>query len=350
MPAALTAEKQKEFDNWLAGMEGKVDPATIAKVRDLYADPALQDYTATTAMAMSDFGRRGMRLNQELQNNEQLRVKLEENLARVRDYDQRLKEWEDYMDGNSVSRQEYEEAQSQVKLLTDYRNQVVRQLKDLELADLVDVPDPLAGQPGQPGQPAPASADPAHNPASNGGRRMQTNNNNNNQNPAPAESPRGRYISEMDLNKAVVEGTVGSVLGTAQLFELQNEYQQLTGKPLENVSGMVQEALKAGRPMMDYIREKLEFDKLRSEKSEKDLEAKIQARVQEELAKRQSEEKLPFGNRQAGQNLLSNTLREDPVAKGRPVQPGRPGEGARRATEKYLQGTYRGDNSGAGLI
>lgn len=338
----ITAEKKQSFDQFLAGFQDKLKPEAYETLRSVFADPVeterAQDYVAQNTMNLADFSRRGLALNDEARRVDELRARLEHDVQQVANYNHQLQQWENYLNQNTVSREDYQEAQREIALLTQYRDQVQTQIRDLDLEGVITTPattDPNTNG-GRSAMPDNRTNPAAHNPSA----------------PASRQAPErpSTYVSEMQMNQALMHGVIASTISTAQLFDLNNTYQQLTGAHIENIDKLVEEAVRVGKPAKEYIEEKLEFAKLREQKSQKDLEARIEASVQERVAKLRSEQQLPFGAAQRSSGgVLANTLSADPVRKDRPVQPGRPGEGAARAAEAWSTGKYRGEH-GSGIL
>lgn len=352
----LTEEKQRNFDQFLSSLEGTMPSEDLTILRQTFAknEPAM-DKTAQGVMNLADFSRRGLQLNQHIQEVEQQRLEVAQKFKDIAEYERKAAEWEDYLQKNTVSRQEYEAAQATIQQLRGYKDEVKASLKTLELEDLVEDPEegtmpnnndnqnPRAAHPGNPSQQHP----------------QQQQQQQNGQSSLPGRPGAGSYMTTDMGQRMVVESVVGSAIGTAQLFQLNNEFRQLTGRDLGSdpndpqLPDMILEAVKAGRPQEEYIREKLGFAKLREEKRQADMEATIKSRVEAEVARIASEQKLPFGsgNRAPASSLGDVLFKEDPKVKGKPVQPGQHGEGARRATESYLTRRYAGEGStGSSII
>jgi hypothetical protein len=337
-------EKQQAWNEFISGFEGKLPPERMALLRQAFdnldgnsAEAAIH-HGADGVMMRSEFSRLGLAARKELEDAKALQQDLQVKAQQVADYDLQLKAWEDYLKQNTVSREEYLAIENKMNLLEQYRASVEGQLKTLDLEGLVE--DPLRDQPRQNGD----------NMPDNNNVPRHSQNQNSSQSNQNGQRPAGQFVSKLELNDAVLHGTVGSVLGTAQLFELSNRYTQLTGKPLENIDKLVEEALTLGKPIKEFIEQKLEFSKLASEKETAAREAEIKSRVDEELARRLSELKLPSASaRTSNTNVLAQVMGEDPTQKGKPVQPGRFGEGSRRAAEAYYQGKYR-DGRGGGIL
>jgi hypothetical protein len=340
----LSADKQKTLDEYLKSLEGSMSAEDLNILRETFSrNEGAADRTAQQVMTFADFSRRGLQLNQELDVVNRQRQEVAAKMKEIAEYERKALEWENYLKDNSVPRAEYEAAQNTIKQLRSYKDEVKTSLKELELSDLVD--DPEEGTMPQ-----------DNNRAARNGSPSQPQQGQQGQNP---ERPiHDSFTTNAQVQKLMVETVLGSALGTAQLFQLNNEFRQLTGRDIGSNPGektmdeLVLEAVKAGKPQMEYIREVLQFGKLKEEKQAASMEAEIDRRATEKFAKMASEAKLPFGTGdRAPTTTLSEVLfKEDQTHKGKPVQPGRFGEGSRRATEAYLTGRYRGENTGSSII
>ncbi len=112
--------------------------------------------------------------------------------------------------------------------------------------------------------------------------------------PKPGEQPidTSRFITRENLQQTVQE----SALIDATIYDLSVEYQELTGKPLKGAGLLVQEAIKANRPLGDYIAQKFDFKGLRQKASDADVQRRIDEAVKAKETEILSRTNLPGAN------------------------------------------------------
>lgn len=104
--------------------------------------------------------------------------------------------------------------------------------------------------------------------------------------------------SEVDTSKFVTKEQIQqtireSAFVDASIYDLSVRYQELTGKPLRDASQLVVEAIKANRPLSEYVAEKFKFADLEKAKSDADIQRRIDEAVTAERTKILSDAGLP---------------------------------------------------------
>jgi len=323
----LKPNEQSTFDKWLQSQEANFSKEDYEQLRALYqkSEPA-QQFTATAVMMRDDYGKNGRELQQRLS-------AIEADAQKLLTYENELKEWEAHLASNTVSREQYDAIQREREQLARNYQAVEARLKGMGIEDLLEAEN--SNESPQPEQ-----------------RAMPTNNNHsNNGNNQPSQSPIA-YATDAVVNQRIQEAAISTAMIDATMSDLREEYTLLTGKPLPaDRRSLLAEALTAGKPLEDYIQEKFDFNKLRTDKQAADMNAEVERRVQQQVAQRLSERQLPTGGGFAQSPVLAQTLQavqqaaagNDPKA-GLPLfaKPGQPGRAAARATEAFLTGKYNG--------
>ena len=113
-------------------------------------------------------------------------------------------------------------------------------------------------------------------------------------NPKPGETPfdTSQFITRQNLQQTVQE----SALIDATIYDVASEYQELTGKPLKGAGELVKEAIKAGKPLGEYIASKFDFVGLRSKAGEAAIQQRIDAAVAANSTEILSRANLPGAN------------------------------------------------------
>lgn len=143
------------------------------------------------------------------------------------------------------------------------------------------------------------------------------------------------FVRKEDLQRGIAE----SALVDATIYDVASEYQELTGKPLRNAAELVSEAIRAQKPISQYVAEKFDFAKLRNDKAEAAYKERLKQDTDAAVAARLSEMNLQ-GAIVPGRN--DQSLRS-PVLKpgGIPAPPADGGGGVSAAVAAYSQGKYK---------
>lgn len=109
--------------------------------------------------------------------------------------------------------------------------------------------------------------------------------------PKPGEAPfdTSQFVTRQNIQDTVRE----SALIDATIYDVAGEYQELTGKPLRGAGALVQEAIKAGKPLGEYIATKFDFAGLRTKASEGDVQRRIDEAVKAKETEILSRTNLP---------------------------------------------------------
>ena len=331
----LKPETQSAFDDWLNGLQGHLSAEDYQSMRAIYSksEPA-QQYAATSTMMRADYSRQTQAQNKEF---ETKLAQLNAESARLAALDQQMAEWEQYVKTNTVSAADYQAAVNEMNQLKQYREHTEQKIRGLGLDELINGLEEDGGQP-------------------------VNNNQNNNNNGQPGQTPKppdwqfnpntlpgNRYATRQAVENQIQEVGVSAIVAQAQLMRLDQEHRELTGKGLPNPDALLVEALHAGKPLLDYIQDKLEFPKMRADAAQKAQEAEIERRVQERVSKELSQSRIPVPGGQAQSPVLAQTIQGLNAASAEdrsniPLfgKPGQQGRAAQKATEAFLQGKYRG--------
>ncbi len=143
------------------------------------------------------------------------------------------------------------------------------------------------------------------------------------------------FLRKEDLQRGIAE----SALVDASIHDVATEYLELTGKPLKGAADLVSEAIKAGKPIMQYANEKFQFDKLRKERDDRAYAERLKTDVDAGVSKRLSEMNLP-GNITPGRQ--NQTPAGSPVLRpgGIPAPPAESGGGVSAAVAAFQSGKY----------
>lgn len=143
------------------------------------------------------------------------------------------------------------------------------------------------------------------------------------------------FLRKEDLQRGIAE----SALVDATIYDVTSEYQELTGKPLRNAAELVAEAIKANKPISQYVAEKFDFAKLRHDREEAAYKERLKQDTDAAVAARLSEMNLQGAivpGRQ-DQSLRSPVLKPG----GIPAPPAEGGGGVSAAVAAYAQGKYK---------
>jgi hypothetical protein len=338
----LKPESQSAFDNWIASFQGKLSPEEINQLRTTFSkDESITRQVADSVMMRSDYSR----LTQQQQNDYNQRMtQLAERAAQLDKYDREIAQWEEYVKNNTVSAAEYAAATAELNQLKQYKAHTEARIRDLGFDELIN--DESEGymynqnwqngyQNGQQPQ--------------NQSQQHQTNNPPN-QNFDPSQLPGERYLTRQIAESKIQEAAVTSVVAQAALMDMDDEYRSLTGKGLPNRQTLIAEAIQAGKPLTDFIEEKFNLSQLRADAAKASQEAEITRRVEEQVARKMSEQRLPVPTGQAGSPVLQQTMAAMNSASPEEARaniplfgkPGQQGRAAQRATESFLTGKYKG--------
>jgi hypothetical protein len=145
------------------------------------------------------------------------------------------------------------------------------------------------------------------------------------------------YVKKEDLGRAVAE----SGIIDASIHDLDIEHQALTGQRLPGARALVEEAIKANKPLTQYVAEKYNYADLRKKADDAAIAKRIEEGVQAELTKRYSENMLP-GNVRPG---VRDDLKGSPIfqVEGGLKPPGNEGGGGvSAAMAAFSAGKYKG--------
>lgn len=93
----------------------------------------------------------------------------------------------------------------------------------------------------------------------------------------------GQFLTRKDFDDEIGKRGRGTAVDLVTLISLSNEYQDLYGQPYLSGDTDLQEALKAGKPMREFVRVKYNFDGKRTEKQNAASEAAYQDRHKKDL-------------------------------------------------------------------
>jgi hypothetical protein len=162
------------------------------------------------------------------------------------------------------------------------------------------------------------------------------NNQNQNQNQNQNGFDPSQYVKRSEIAQTVAE----SALVDASIHDVAAEYFELTGKPLRDASKLVQEAIQAKKPIMQYAAEKFEFDKLKQARSDADVQRRI-----DEAVKAKETEILSRTNLPGAGNGLRTDLHGSPIleraAAGTLKPDGEAGGGVSAAVAAFNSGKFR---------
>jgi hypothetical protein len=132
-----------------------------------------------------------------------------------------------------------------------------------------------------------------------------------NNQPNPQDQNRPAFDDSLYVKRSEIAQTVQeSALIDASIHDVAAEYFDLTGKPLRDASKLVQEAIAARKPIMQFASEKFGFDKLKADRAEADIKKRIEDEVTARTAKLVSDGVL---NGNTGGRGLRDDLHGSPI-------------------------------------
>lgn len=356
--------------SWVEGFAKVLPPEDYAKLQQMF-DPSklpapAMDYAANGVMLRNDYNRNNAQLNSReaaLNQREQQIQTLERQQA---EYDQQIQEWESHLESNTVSRAEFSRAQTELAALREFKDQANARLSELGVGGLLDDLEPEGTDPtnpyGQSQNPTPGQAQNGNGHKPNQVHRTtstrvqppqppEEGEEMPNQNPTQngnRQSP-VRYVTVAQHQQSVNEAALSGTLVAAQLLQLQQEYLELTGKPLPNAAQLVKEAVQNGIYLTDYIEGQLNIPALRLEAANKAREAEIEKEVNKRLGEMATSQRLPglqTRNDYYQSPIVENLVGAKVAAEGQDPLSSKPnfnrkGEGARRAAEAFNQRKYQ---------
>jgi len=111
-----------------------------------------------------------------------------------------------------------------------------------------------------------------------------------------------KFLTREDATRVMAE----SALIDASIHDIAMDYMELTGQPLKGAATLVQEALKAGKPLTQYAEEKFKFGELRAKRGEADIQKRIDEAVAAKTAQLVSDGLIP-GNLTPGRTDLKGS-------------------------------------------
>lgn len=313
---ALSDKQQTAFNELMGRLAPHLQPDTMTTLQTSFggSEEAVR-LLAEETMMKADYSRQVQATVAERQAAQARQAELAAAQASVAELTTRVQEYDAYLRTNFIERSQFEG----LKVERDALNTQLEKVKtdyDLDL--------PIPGATTMSTQPA-------------------DNHNGNNSNGA---KPPFNYVTDAQLGAATSQLMAVATMTPALIAAISVEHQKLFGEPLADPVSLVKAALAEGRDLETVWTETYKVADKRAELQTQAFNQQVEAKVQEELAKRQSQSvfggALPL-TRMAPSPLLQdiNLPPEQRSVTAAPMF--RTGTAAASATAAYISGKYRGE-------
>lgn len=320
----MSEKRQQEFQNLMTRLSSHLTPEQAQKINEVFtASPNAALALAEETMAKADYTRN-------IQEVQQQRLQLQQEQARVTELAEKVSQYDNYIQSNSIPRDQYESLMAERNAFASQIEQIKSTYPDMEW----DVETPSKP---------------------NGG--TMTNQQLQNQTPGVTNPPANpiKPVSELQFNQQIQQVVAMTALTPAAINDLSVKHQQLFGTHLPNATELVNRALAEGKDINQIWSEEYKVPERMAQLEEERFNITVQAKVDEELAKRISQG-IIAGNNTIGHDYQSPFLQQRMLppdqrtgVNGAP-DPNRianqgtgVGTAATNAAAAYLSGKYKGE-------
>lgn len=330
-------KREQEFENLMSRLGNHMSPEQQAQVRQAFSQsPEAMNLLGEEVLAKQDYGKlireaNALRIQAQTEAQQVARER-----AELAELATKVQEYETYLQSNALPRDQYEQLKQERDLLANKVAQLSSQYP--ALAEELDL-----------------------EPSSNGGTKTMPTSTEGNQNQplggqAGQQAPSNPFkpVDALVYQKDQQNMAALAMLTPAAVHDLSVKHQQLFNEPLADVTSLIKDATASGKNIEEIWAEKYQVAERIQKLDAERVEAEVQTRVKAELAKALSGQVVNGGVGTLPGSAQSPFLqRLQPGPDGRdPYAPDMNrianqgtgvGEGARRATEAWQSGKYRGE-------
>lgn len=329
----MSDKRQQGFDSLMERLSTHLSPEQVTQIRGVFAEaPDAMNLVGEEVLAKSAYTREA----QQLATQRQQLLHEQQNLA---DLAVKVTAYDEYLRTNHVTADQF----AQLKAERDSYQSQIEQLKR-EYPELAEA------------LPATQFGAPTSQPPQTQGAAMNNNPNNpNNFNTQAPTLPPSLGVTSAQWNADKQNLAAMALLAPATQLDIAARHQMLFGTPIPNMTALVQESAASGKPLEEVWQQSYNVSAKLAEIEAAKMNAEVDRRVQDELAKRLGGAVLngtPTIQQGGGSPFLNGfTAPFTPDAPNAnapdPTRIANQGTGygtaAQRATEAVLSGKYKGE-------